>query len=84
MTRTTPELSPSLQTHLLSKLPHHINGRAFGPDGFNVHQTRLHDGSLVESDFEPPRALRTRGRNLITRPPRPRIQKGAYYEIKGE
>ncbi|GBN55271.1 hypothetical protein AVEN_224933-1 [Araneus ventricosus] len=48
MTRTIPELES-----LLSKLLHHTSGRAFRPDGFNVHQTRLHGSSLVESGFEP-------------------------------
>ncbi|GBN03466.1 hypothetical protein AVEN_141153-1 [Araneus ventricosus] len=32
---------------------HHTSGRAFGRDGFNVHQARLHGGSSVESGFKP-------------------------------
>ncbi|GBN17004.1 hypothetical protein AVEN_46664-1 [Araneus ventricosus] len=47
----------------LSKPPHHTSGRTFVPGGFNVHQTRLHEGSSVEPGFEPG-ALRPRGRDL--------------------
>ncbi|GBN16842.1 hypothetical protein AVEN_41136-1 [Araneus ventricosus] len=47
MTRTTRELQPPLQT----STPH--SGRTFGPDGFGVHQARLHDSSSMESCFEP-------------------------------
>ncbi|GBO11417.1 hypothetical protein AVEN_137653-1 [Araneus ventricosus] len=57
MTRTAPELAP------LSKLPHHINGRTFGQDGFNVHQSRLPSDSSVESGFEPA-TLWPRGQDL--------------------
>ncbi|GBN47309.1 Phosphoacetylglucosamine mutase [Araneus ventricosus] len=39
--------------HPLAKLSHHTSERTFGPDRFNVHQTRLHSGSSVESGFEP-------------------------------
>ncbi|GBM12589.1 hypothetical protein AVEN_146772-1 [Araneus ventricosus] len=38
----------------------HTRERTFGPDGFNVYQTRLHGGSSLESGFEP----------RILRPPR--------------
>ncbi|GBN56672.1 hypothetical protein AVEN_89906-1, partial [Araneus ventricosus] len=44
--------------------------RLLGPDIFNVHQTRLHVGSSVESGFEPGSHW-SRGRDLTTRPPRP-------------
>ncbi|GBM92090.1 hypothetical protein AVEN_96534-1 [Araneus ventricosus] len=42
-----------MSRHPLSKLSRHASGGAFGPDRFSVHQTRLHDGSLMESGFEP-------------------------------
>ncbi|GBN04773.1 hypothetical protein AVEN_167845-1 [Araneus ventricosus] len=61
MTRTTPELAP------LSKLPNHTSGRTFGPDGFSVHQTHLHDSSSGESGFETG-TFRHRGRDITTRP----------------
>ncbi|GBL82783.1 hypothetical protein AVEN_106321-1 [Araneus ventricosus] len=31
---------------------HHTSGNTYGPDGFNVRQTRLHGDSSVESGFE--------------------------------
>ncbi|GBM87928.1 hypothetical protein AVEN_186028-1 [Araneus ventricosus] len=54
----------------LSKLLHHTSGRTSGPYGFNVHQTSIHGGSSMESGFEP-RILRSCGRDLTIRPPRP-------------
>ncbi|GBM70024.1 hypothetical protein AVEN_248840-1 [Araneus ventricosus] len=65
MTRTSPELAP------LSKLPPHTNGSTFDLDGFSVHQARLQGSFSVESGFEPG-ALWPRGRDLSTRPPRPK------------
>ncbi|GBM90151.1 hypothetical protein AVEN_20276-1 [Araneus ventricosus] len=69
MARTTPELAPPLQ----ASAPHQRKGvwplrmiqRATGP---------IHGGSSVESGFEPT-ILRSRGRDLTTRPPRPLIGK---------
>ncbi|GBM78526.1 hypothetical protein AVEN_260452-1 [Araneus ventricosus] len=37
------------------------------PDGFNVHQTPLHESSSVESCFEP-KTIQPRGRDLTNRP----------------
>ncbi|GBM43695.1 hypothetical protein AVEN_26562-1 [Araneus ventricosus] len=65
MTRTTSEMAPSLQT----STPHQWE-IIFFPDGFNVHQTRLHGCSSVESGFESG-TLRPRDRDLTTGPPRP-------------
>ncbi|GBM58673.1 hypothetical protein AVEN_251936-1 [Araneus ventricosus] len=55
MTRATPEMAPPLQT----SEPHQREG-ATDP---------IHDGSLLESDFEPG-ALRFGGRQLSTNPKR--------------
>ncbi|GBO14892.1 hypothetical protein AVEN_4461-1, partial [Araneus ventricosus] len=49
MTRVIPELSPTL-----SKLSHHTSGRTFDYYVWlNAQQTHLHDGSSMESGFEP-------------------------------
>ncbi|GBO18423.1 hypothetical protein AVEN_146444-1 [Araneus ventricosus] len=49
MTRVTPDLSPTL-----SKLSHHTSGRTFGYYVWlSAQQTHLHDGSSMESGFEP-------------------------------
>ncbi|GBL96353.1 hypothetical protein AVEN_238710-1 [Araneus ventricosus] len=65
MTRTTPELAPPLQTsspHQREDVsPLHMIWCATGP---------IHGGSSVELGFEPA-TLRSRGRDLTTRAPRP-------------
>ncbi|GBM91624.1 hypothetical protein AVEN_166667-1 [Araneus ventricosus] len=70
MTRTTPELASPLQTsapHQREDVwPLRMIWRTTGP---------IHGGSSVESGFEPA-ALRSRGRDLTTRPPRPISDKG--------
>ncbi|GBM63686.1 hypothetical protein AVEN_198691-1 [Araneus ventricosus] len=66
MMRTTPQLAPPLQTsapHQRKDVwPLRMIQRATGP---------IHGGSSVESCFEAA-TLRSRGRDLNTRPPRPR------------
>ncbi|GBN56745.1 hypothetical protein AVEN_273581-1 [Araneus ventricosus] len=48
MMRTTSELAP------FSKLPHHTTGRAFGSLRYDLACSRpIHDGSSMESGFEP-------------------------------
>ncbi|GBO41320.1 hypothetical protein AVEN_257146-1 [Araneus ventricosus] len=65
MTRTTPELAPPLQASAPFQRedvwPLRMIWRAPGP---------IHGGSSVELGFEPA-ALRSGGRGLATRPPRP-------------
>ncbi|GBO18135.1 hypothetical protein AVEN_205573-1 [Araneus ventricosus] len=46
---------------LLSKLPHHTNGRSFGPDGFSV--INLLGGFSLELGFEP-ETLQLRSQDL--------------------
>ncbi|GBM42958.1 hypothetical protein AVEN_140834-1 [Araneus ventricosus] len=57
-----------LSRHNLSKLPHHTSGRTFGPDGFSMHQARIHGGSSRESGLAP-ETLRPLNRDSTTRPP---------------
>ncbi|GBL92796.1 hypothetical protein AVEN_4507-1 [Araneus ventricosus] len=55
----------------LSKLLRHTRGRTFCSLRMIYRATGpIHDGSSVESGFEP-RSLRLRGRHLNTKPPRP-------------
>ncbi|GBN77973.1 hypothetical protein AVEN_129811-1 [Araneus ventricosus] len=73
MKRTKPELAPPLQT----SAPHQREGvrpqhMIWRPAGL------IHDGSSVESGFEPA-TLRSRGRDLSIRPPRPLVHTKNMY-----
>ncbi|GBN30194.1 hypothetical protein AVEN_124322-1 [Araneus ventricosus] len=70
MTRTTPGLAPPSPNFRATPTGGRLAtapcmGRATGP---------IHGGSSVESGFEPA-TLRSRGRDLTTRPPRPLFRK---------
>ncbi|GBM24561.1 hypothetical protein AVEN_217134-1 [Araneus ventricosus] len=67
MTRAAPELAPPLQT----SEPHHREG-ATDP---------IHDGSLMESGFEPG-ALRLGGRQFSTKPKRTHFSLKRYKKKK--
>ncbi|GBO29463.1 hypothetical protein AVEN_87185-1 [Araneus ventricosus] len=64
MTRKTPELAPPLQTSAL-----HQQEDVWPPVYYKGATDPIHDGSSVESGFEPG-ILRLRGRHLTTRTPR--------------
>ncbi|GBN57661.1 hypothetical protein AVEN_23965-1 [Araneus ventricosus] len=83
MTRTTPELAPpspnfratptggrlATTYDLVCNRPYATGNRPYPP----CMPVGIHGGSSVESGFEPA-TLRSRGRDLTTRPPRPQFR----------